>query len=84
MATAARLLIPGGAVAYMAIDPKTVIPDNAFIPDISGVCSKEGTAEIIRYPRIAQTTRKIIIVGVKKKTSLPLKGRDNMRFRFNV
>jgi len=64
IATAAKLLTPGGAVAYIAIEPITVMPDNAFIPDMSGVCNKEGTADITRYPNNAQTTRNIIIVGV--------------------
>jgi len=30
--------------------PKTVTPEIALVPDINGVCSREGTLVIAQYP----------------------------------
>lgn len=45
------------AKAVATSDPSIVTPDKAFIPDISGVCSKAGTSEITLYPAIVATAK---------------------------
>ena len=39
------------ATAVAEIAPTIVIPEIAFVPDISGVCSCDGTFEISSMPR---------------------------------
>ena len=52
---ATELAANPAAVAVSA--PRTVIPDSAFIPDISGVCKRLGTFLMSRYPTTVATAK---------------------------
>jgi len=41
-------VVTAAAAAMRA--PKTVTPEIALVPDINGVCSREGTFVITQYP----------------------------------
>lgn len=40
--------------------PTMVTPDNAFMPDMSGVCNRLGTFLMMKYPTTVHTTNTII------------------------
>ena len=44
------------AMPVALIAPTMVTPDSAFMPDISGVCSRLGTVRMMKYPSTVLTT----------------------------
>ena len=51
-------LLPRDTAAPVAASaPSTVMPDRAFMPDISGVCRRLGTFLINRYPTTVATIK---------------------------
>jgi hypothetical protein len=64
MATRARDLLEVVMAAAAAVRaPKTVTPEIALVPDINGVCSKEGTLVIAQYPIRPESTKTRTSIG---------------------
>ena len=55
-----HMLQAGSAVPTTSIAPTITIPWIAFVPDISGVCSIDGTFEITSMPTKVASTRIVI------------------------
>ena len=79
-ANPSQLEKPSEPIRMVRIAPTTVMPEIAFEPDISGVCSCEGTLAISSKPRKAASTKmnkRSVIISMGKLYFCSLESKRN-------